>query len=113
MIKYKCSGCGEIHDDNDYDPKTDKLIDKYYLIEIDGSSEGFVLFWAKEGKGYTIELDLAGLFDYDFVKEHYLGKSENTRAIEKNVFEKLMKTQIIVYNHFEILNKVKELELQK
>lgn len=84
--------------------------EKYYLIETEGSREGFVLFWVVEGHGYTINLEEAGLFDYDFVKEHYLGQSKETLAIEEKEFKGMMQTYKIVWNHAQILRNNKLFE---
>jgi len=82
--------------------------EKYYLIEKEMSNEGFILFWKKKAKGYTINLEEAGLFDFTFVGDYYLGQSDSTLAIEKDKFEKMMKTFKIVWNFsdfYEMINK--------
>ena len=77
---------------------------KYYLIEKQRANEGSVLLWKGDGLGYTSDFNQAGLYDYDFVKEHYMGKSSDTFAIEKDKFEMMMKTIKIVYNYSDFYN---------
>lgn len=71
---------------------------KYYLIEKQKSNEGAVLFWMPNSNGYTADFDKAGVYEDGDVKD-YLGKSEDTFAIEKNTFRAMMKTMKIVYNY--------------
>lgn len=77
---------------------------KYYLIEKEGSREGFVLFWAKDAHGYTIEYEKAGTFEKQFVTS-YLGKDGDTIAIEVDKFDDMAKSMIVVHNHHEIMEK--------
>ena len=77
---------------------------RYYLIETTKSNEGFVLFWKGEGKGYSIDMDEAGVFSYDDAKDYLIGKTEKTVAIEKHKFEMMMKTSKIVWNFSDFYN---------
>lgn len=65
---------------------------KFYLIEKQKSSEGAILFWKANSEGYTSNFEDAGLYDFDYVKYKFLGKSSDTFAIEKDKFEMMMKT---------------------
>lgn len=82
------------------------MIDKqYYLIEKEGSREGFVLFWAKDAHGYTIEYEKAGTFSYEFAKD-YIGEDRDSVAIEVDKFDDMARTMLVVYNHHEMLEKL-------
>ena len=76
---------------------------EYYLIEKEPSKEGFCLFWKYNARGYTIDLDEAGLFDFEFCKRYIENSSTETFAISKEEFESKMKTNKIVWNQPEIL----------
>ena len=86
---------------------------KYYLIEKQKSNEGVVLFWKADGRGYTSNFDDAGLYDWDYVKDAYLGKSSGTFAIEKDKLEIMMKTIKIVYNYSDFYNLMHDIESSK
>lgn len=77
---------------------------KYYLIENVRSNEGGVLMWKADGQGYTSDFNQAGLYDWDYVKDYYGGKCDETFAIEKYKFEKMMKTIKLVYNYSDFYN---------
>ncbi len=88
----------------------------YYLIEKQRSNEGSILFWKSNSQGYTSNIDNAGLYDWDFVKDNYLGQCEETFAIEKDKFEKIMKTIKIVCNYsdfYMLMHEMKNEEVEE
>lgn len=60
------------------------VADHYLICMTEKSREGTVLFWKHEGKGYTSDVLLAGLFTAEYALEIAKNSHNETMAVEKS-----------------------------